>query len=248
MRLPTYTPNSARVRLPMSYYPVFLDLSDAICLVVGAGAVGFRKIVGLLAADAAEVRVIVPDPPERPQTTDTRLTELLHDDRVRLIARPFTPDDVIACRIVFAATNDRNVNDQVTRACRERNILCSVADAPGDGTCIIPMRLARGPLQCAISTGGASPALAQRIKNELDAWLADRYDLQLALLARVRPVVLRTVGLSWDERAGLFHRLAAAPLGEALCAGDRPRCEALLRDILPSCLHDGIGALLHELV
>lgn len=226
----------------MHCYPVFLDLSDAVCLVVGAGIVGRRKIRGLLDAGAGEIRVLALSEPD----ADTRA--LLDHPGVRFMRRAFVPDDVAGCRLVCAATNAPAVNAAVAEACRACQVLCTVADAPEAGSCIIPASLAHGPIRIGLSTGGISPALAQRIKSELGAWLAGRYEVQIALLARLRPLLLDQPDLDQAQRAALFHRAADAETGAALQTGGPDQCAARLRAILPPSLHGHIAELLHELV
>jgi precorrin-2 dehydrogenase/sirohydrochlorin ferrochelatase len=235
----------------MHAYPVFLDLSDAVCLVVGAGAVGRRKLRGLLDAGAGEVRVLAlsdPDAPDADGMNDADARALFARPGVRFMRRAFASDDVLGCRLVCAATNAPAVNAAVALACRAHNVLCTVADAPETGDCLIPAVIARDPIRIGLSTGGVSPALAQRIKSELDAWLAGRYEQQIALLARLRPLLLALPDLDQAGRSVVFHRLAAADMGAALDSGDRARCESLLRDALPAPLYGHIAEFLYELV
>ena len=226
----------------MYCYPVFLDLSKAICLVVGTGAVGQRKIRGLLDAGAGEIRVLALSEP------DADACALLGRPGISFMQRAFMPDDVVGCRLVCAATNVPSVNVAIAEACRASNVLCTVADAPEAGTCLIPAVIARDPIRIGLSTGGVSPALAQRIKNELDAWLTGRYEIQITLLARLRPLLLAQPDLDQARRAAVFHCLAAADVGAALQSGNRAWCANKLRDALPPSLHGHIVELLHELV
>jgi precorrin-2 dehydrogenase/sirohydrochlorin ferrochelatase len=226
----------------MRWYPVFLNLSGAICLVVGTGAVGRRKIRGLLDAGAGEIRVLALSEP------DAATRALLAHPGVSFRQRAFAPDDVAGCRLVCAATNAPSVNAAIAGACCAHNVLCVVADAPEAGSCLIPAVIARDPIHIGLSTSGVSPALAQRIKCELDAWLAGRYEAQIALLARLRPLLLAQPDMDQTGRAAVFHCLAAADMGAALQSGDRAFCAARLQDVLPASLHDRIAELLHELV
>jgi len=226
----------------MHWYPIFLDLSDAICLVVGTGAVGQRKIHGLLSAGASEVRVLTLSEP------DAQARALLSSPGVTVMRRSFAPDDVMGCRLVCAATNVPSVNAAIANACRAHNVLCTVADDPEAGTCLIPAVIYRDPIRIGLSTGGISPALAQRIKNELDAWLDGRYEAQITLLARLRPLLLAQPDLDQTRRAAIFHCLAAADMGVAIHSSDHACCMARLQNILPPSLHGHIAELLHELV
>lgn len=228
----------------MHLYPVFLELSDALCLVVGAGAVGRRKLRGLLDAGAGTVRVVALSDPS---DADEDVRALLGHPAVRFEQRAFRPEDVEGCRLVCATADVPAVNAAVAEACRTRSILCTVADKPEAGSYITPACISRGPLRIGLSTGGLSPALARRIKNDLAAWLADRYDQQIGLLARLRPLLLEAEP-DQGRRARIFHRIAGPDMNDALREGNREICVAILRDALPPLLHDRIPELLHELV
>ncbi len=211
----------------MHYYPVFLELSGQSCLVVGAGAVGCRKIASLLECPIERLHVIDLAEP------DTNLQVLLEDKRVSFTKRPFTPSDVEGCALVFAATSNRQTNDAVARACAERGILCNCTDAPKDSSFIVPALVEQGNIAIALSTGGASPALARKIREDLEAWLGERY-----------------TGISEHEtrqNTTLFRSIVDSPLSEALQRRDRQTCESLLRELLPIELHPYIMELLHDL-
>lgn len=226
----------------MRYYPLFLDLRGARCLVVGAGRVGRRKLAGLLEADPAEVLVLDPGEPA------AEALALFAHPAVRYERRAFDAADAAGRRLVFAATPVRDVNALVTACCREQGILCSVADAPDEGDFIVPARVDGGPLTLAVSTGGASPALARVLREDLEKWLGRRYVRLVRLLDRLRPAVL-ALHLGSDADAELFRALLSMRerLAEALNASDSNRADALLREVLPPALHPILAELLHEL-
>ena len=220
----------------MHYYPVFLELSGQSCLVVGAGAVGCRKIASLLECPIERLHVIDLAEP------DTNLQVLLEDKRVSFTKRPFTPSDVEGCALVFAATSNRQTNDAVARACT----LCNCADAPKDSSFIVPALVEQGNIAIALSTGGASPALARKIREDLEAWLGERYTGISELLMRLRPLVL-ALHHETRQNTTLFRSIVDSPLSEALQRRDRQTCESLLRELLPIELHPYIMELLHDL-
>ena len=223
-------------------YPLFLRLETAHCLVVGAGKVAFRKLAGLLDAGALRVTVIAP-------TAAKDIRPLLNRSEVVYEARVFATEDLEGCMLVFAATNVREVNAEVARLCREKNVLCSVADAPDEGSCISPASFERSGLHIAVSSNGTSPALTARIKNELDAWVGHRYDCHIALLTKIRPLILESEAFSsHDDRAEALRFLAGPELGEALLAKNTESCFALLRNCLPPALHARCEEIVHELV
>ena len=212
----------------MHYYPVFLELSGQSCLVVGAGAVGCRKIASLLECPIERLRVVDLAEP------DTNLQVLLEDERVSFTKRSFTPSDVEGCALVFAATS------------AERGILCNCADAPKDSSFIVPALVEQGNIAIALSTGGASPALARKIREDLEAWLGERYTGISELLMRLRPLVL-ALHHETRQNTTLFRSIVDSPLSEALQRRDRQTCESLLRELLPIELHPHIMELLHDL-
>lgn len=225
----------------MHYYPLFLDLSRTHCLIVGAGDVGRRKLTTLLQSAPASVLVLDVAPP------CAELAEALAaDSRVTFARRTFTPADVEGRGLVFAATGNRAANAAVAAACARRNVLCNCADAPREGNCIVPATARKGDLVAALSTGGGSPALARRLRLELESWLEPRAALA-TLLGRLRPHVLAMPGKT-GQNAALFRTLAHSSLRDALDTGDRARCEALLRELLPDALHPHIPEFMHDLV
>ena len=137
-------------------YPIFLDLSGRRCVVVGGGEVANRKARKLLQARA---RVVVISPEIQPD---------LESVAVELHRRPYREGDLEGAYLAFAATNVREVNATVAREAKERGIPVNVADKPSDGDFALPSTLRRGRLQVAVSTGGASPTLARRIREKLE--------------------------------------------------------------------------------
>ena len=137
-------------------YPIFLNLDGKRCVVVGGGAVANRKARKLLQARA---RVVVISPEVRPE---------LASMTVEVRRRPYREGDLEGAFLAFAATDRREVNAAVVREARQRDIPVNVADEPSEGDFALPSTLRRGQLQGAVSTGGASPGLAQRIRRELE--------------------------------------------------------------------------------
>ncbi len=137
-------------------YPIFLNLSGRRCVVVGGGEVASRK-VGKLLQSGAEVVVVSP-----------RVNPELAAFEVEVHHRPYRDGDLAGAHLAFTATNSRAVNAAVAREAAERGIPVNVADRPSEGDFALPSTLRRGRLQVAVSTGGASPALAKRIRGELE--------------------------------------------------------------------------------
>jgi siroheme synthase-like protein len=182
------------------YYPLFADLRGRRCLVVGAGSVGLEKARGLVEC-GARVTIVAP-------AADPAIG-VLH---ARWIPREYESDDLDGCFLVCAATSDTAVNRRVFEEAEERRILCNVADVPELCSFILPAIHRQEPLAIAVSTGGASPALAQRIRDEL----AERYGAGHAELAQrlesLRPWAKEHLP-SYEARRDFFRELVEQALG-----------------------------------
>lgn len=223
------------------YYPLFLDLRYSRCLIVGAGRVGRRKLADVLACDPQEVLVLDPG------LSEEAAKDIASDPRVRFDARSFRKEDVSGCRLVFAATSSPAVNQTVAAACRACGVLCNCADAPDRSDFLVPARICRDRLVVALSTQGAGPALAKRLRTELESRLDKGFVPLAELLARLRPTIL-ALGMDSDRNGALFRDVAFSDLPEAFCRGDAARCEAVLRELLPPAVHPQLTELLHGLV
>ena len=162
----------------MGYYPVFLELKDRPCLVVGGGNVAVQKVSGLLAADAA---VIVVSPKLRPE-----LQALLEEGTITHIAREYEEQDIAGMQLVMVATDDGAVNHQVAADCRRRQVWVNASDDPPNCDFILPSVVRKGKITLAASTSGSSPALARRLREELEVYLSDDFEPLADLLAEVR--------------------------------------------------------------
>lgn len=211
----------------MKTYPLFALIEDRPCLVVGGGAVGERKVQDLLGAGA---RVTVVS-----QTLTPRLAELAAQGRLRFIQDDFSPPYLDGMWLVVGATDDQQVNREISVAAQARHLLVNIVDAPELCTFIVPAQVRRGSLTIAVSTGGASPALARQVREELEERFGPEYGRYLRLLQGVRNRVLaRRRG--HPENPFLFQRLVASPLREALTREDRPRALAILEEALGEVL------------
>ncbi len=142
-----------------AYYPVFLDVTDRRCVVIGGGNIGEEKVVKLLEYNA-KVVVISPD-------VNKGVKGLADDDRVNWFQREYRPGDLEGAFIAIAATDDNVVNRQIADEATERNVLLNVVDVTHLCTFIAPSVVRRGEVTIATSTGGASPALARKFREVL---------------------------------------------------------------------------------
>jgi precorrin-2 dehydrogenase / sirohydrochlorin ferrochelatase len=198
----------------VSHLPISVRLDGRRCCVVGGGAVAARRVDALLAADA-DVAVIAP-------ALTPRLALHAADRRVRWLARAYRPGDLRDADLVFAATGDERVNEAVVHEARARRVWVNTADDPGHCDFFVPAIIRRGPVTVAISTGGASPAVARLVREDLEDQLTDEHVALADLAGDVRRE-LRARGASPDAGAWAsalrredVRRLAGAGrLGEA---------------------------------
>jgi precorrin-2 dehydrogenase / sirohydrochlorin ferrochelatase len=169
----------------LCYYPIFLNLQGKRCLVVGGGEIASRKVQGLLEAGAVVVVV-------SPALTEPLLA-LAQQGAIQYAARSFQDNDVAGCALVIGATNQPAVNDAVGQAARQRGIWVNIVDTPVACDFIAPAIVRRGALQIAISTGGNSPTLAQRIRAQLEQTYGPEYAELLAWLGQERERIRRQV-------------------------------------------------------
>jgi precorrin-2 dehydrogenase/sirohydrochlorin ferrochelatase len=219
----------------MRYYPLLLDLTAMHCLVVGAGEVGLRKIEGLLPCTPTRITLLDPASPG-PELA----TLLARHPEITYQQRPFTDTDLHGMHLVFACTSSASVNAEIGKACRQQNVLCNMADAPEEGSFVLPASITRGDLTISVSTSGASPALARVIRHELEDRYGLEYESVTRLLARIRPALL-DLGQASTENREIFRRLAASALPEMIRTNDRTACERFLATVLPVPLHIRIG-------
>ncbi|MGD0628484.1 MAG: siroheme synthase CysG [Terracidiphilus sp.] len=187
----------------MSLLPIFLKLANRNCLLVGAGNVALDKI-GSLLSTGLNLRVVAPN--ARPE-----IQQLAKDRKLEWINRRFEPADLDNNFLVIAATDAPEVNALVYQGCVERNILCNSVDDIPNCDFFFGSVVSRGNLQIAISTTGESPAVAQRLRREIDAQLPQDLGDWLENLGALRREVL-ALHPRGEARKTLLHQLAELPV------------------------------------
>lgn len=182
---------------------MFLKLDERPCLVVGAGNVALEKITSLLTAGAV-IRVVAP-------VACDAVERLVADCRITWERRGFEEADLDGQALVVTATDSKEVNRAVFLASQRRGLLCNSVDDPPNCDYYFASIVQRGSLQIAISTAGESPALAQRLRREIDAQLPEDIGSWLAELGSLRREILATYPAG-EERKALLHRLAQLPV------------------------------------
>jgi precorrin-2 dehydrogenase len=182
-----------------SFYMACLDVAGRRCVVVGGGPVGLEKAAGLVGCGAA-VTVVSPE-------LDPGFSKLAVD----WVARGYRRADLRGAFLVIASTSDRAVNERVYRDAEARGLLCNVADVPDLCSFILPAVHREGPIAVAVSTGGASPALAKHLRSQIAGLVRPEHAELAEELRALRPTVqaqLRT----YEERRDYFDALVAERL------------------------------------
>jgi precorrin-2 dehydrogenase/sirohydrochlorin ferrochelatase len=183
----------------MQLFPLFLKLQGRRCLVVGAGTIAEGKIAGLLDA-GAHLRVVAPE-------ATAQIRTWADANKIDWHQRSFGSSDLDGIFLVVAATSDTRVHNHIFAEAQEREILCNVVDVPDLCDFYYPAVVQRGALQIAISTSGESPALAQRLRKELEAQFGPEYEQWLKSLAAARKRLQSDKTLDPEARKRQLHAL-----------------------------------------
>jgi len=203
----------------MKYYPIFLRVAGRDCLVIGGGKVAAQKVGALLNAGAA-VTVISPE-------LTPELAALAATHAVVHRQKPYQAGDLHGFFLAYAATDDPTVQTQIAHDAATASVLLNVIDAPQLCTFITPSVVQRGDLVIATSTSGTSPALARRIRRDLERSFGAEYELALQLLGRLREWLTQR-SLPSAERQRIFGALVDSPLIDYLRSGQRADVDRLL--------------------
>jgi precorrin-2 dehydrogenase / sirohydrochlorin ferrochelatase len=211
LRRGTCDQSCVRGMLETPFYIACLRLKGRRCLVVGGGDVGLEKVEGLLACDA-DVTLVAPE-------AHPALIELALEGSITWVRREYASPDLEGCLIAIAATDDTDVNIRVFDDAEHRAMLVNVVDVPPLCNFILPAIVRTGPLAVAISTAGASPALAKRMKREIGEQFGEPYAVLAVMLNDVRGWAKGTLP-TYQDRKEFF---------ESIVNGD-PDPVQLLRD------------------
>ncbi len=212
----------------MKPYPVMMNLEQRKVLVIGGGRVARRK-VGSLLDSGASVVIISPE-------LDRELQNLADAATIEWVRAEFdeslmdTHSDAI---LVFGTTDNREVNVRVYKACVARKIPCNIADVPDLCTFIVPAVITQGDLMIAVSTGGSSPALARKIREDLEQRFGPEYAEMTRVMGELRKLVLAE-GKSSDQNKLLFTEIVDSGILDAFKENDHERVIRILRSILPT--------------
>ncbi|MBF0606050.1 MAG: bifunctional precorrin-2 dehydrogenase/sirohydrochlorin ferrochelatase [Candidatus Magnetobacterium sp. LHC-1] len=206
----------------LTYYPVFLNLANKECLLVGGGKVAERKAIKLIEAGAS-LTIVAPELTEK-------LNRLKTAGRFTHRQRTFVKDDFDGVFLVIAATSDRQVNEEIAA---QFNGLINVVDSPQRCSFIVPSSVTRGELTIAVSTSGASPALASTIRHELEALYPEGFADYVSFLRTYRQRVLNS-NADVERKSTLIKEAAGKDFVEAVRAGRLEEVKARLSQWLVS--------------
>ncbi len=207
--------------LETPFYIACLRLTGRRCVVVGGGEVGLEKVEGLLACDG-DVVLVAPE-------AEPALAELAAEGSIRWERRAYEPADLERTFIAIAATSDTDVNIRVFDDAERRAMLVNVVDVPPLCNFILPAIVRTGPLAIAISTAGASPALAKRMKREVSELFGEEYARLAVLLNEARGWAKGTLP-TYQDRKAFFEGIVNGdpdPI-DLLRAGDEPAVRDLV--------------------
>lgn len=202
-----------------TYYPVYIQLREQPCVVIGGGKIAEGKVEGLLAAQA-NVTVISPD-------LTPYLQQLVEEKQINYLARTYQPGDLTDAFMVICATDQAEINHQVWQQASANRQLVNVVDDTPRCNFIAPSILRKGDLTVAISTSGKAPALAVRLKERLQRELGPEYERFLELAGELREPLARQVP-DFETRKALWYEIVDSEILDVLARGD----EVAAREII----------------
>ncbi|MFA5181433.1 MAG: bifunctional precorrin-2 dehydrogenase/sirohydrochlorin ferrochelatase [Syntrophales bacterium] len=210
------------MRKIVKYYPVYLDIKEKRCVVVGGGDVAERKIIRLLECGAV-VKVV-----------SRKLTKTLMDmaekDQFIHLDDNYNQQYLAGAFLVIGATDREEVNDRIAADCRALGVMVNIVDDPGRCDFILPSLVNRGSLSIAVSTDGKSPALARKLREDLAAQFGPEYEDYLDLLGWLRETIIAAGRPAVDNR-DIFNALVNSPLQGQINGGRWQEAEQTIRDL-----------------
>ncbi len=208
-----------------SLYPVNLDIGGKRCLVIGGGPVAARKVKALLLCGGV-VQIISPQACES-------ITRLAEEGEIDWTQRAYRTGDVKDAFLVFAATDDPDVQTQVAEDAAVHHVLLNSADDPELSDFHVPAKIRRRDFVIAVSTGGGSPALALLLKAQLAQEYGEEYGVLVELMARIRRQVIRGTSVA-EENRSLFQLILELPVLDCIKNGNWAKLKLLLSQVLPA--------------
>jgi siroheme synthase-like protein len=206
----------------MTHYPIFLDLRDRLCIVVGDTEV--ESTVRHLLACGARIRVIAAGAHEI-------LRQLAADGQIEHVTREYRPGDLAGAFLAIAAMADPVMSEAIRREANQEKVLLTIVHDAAHSAFIVPAVLRRGGLCIAVSTGGLSPALARRLRDRLAAEFGPEYGRFLKILGGLRPRVAAAIP-TFERRKALWYRLVDSEILELLRRGEEEQARVRAEQIV----------------
>lgn len=206
-----------------TYYPIYVQLHDQPCVVIGGGRIAEGKVEGLLAAEA-KVTIIAPE-------LTPGLQKLIDEKPIAYIPRSYQPGDLSGAFLVICATDQAEVNHQVWQEANSNHQLVNVVDDTPRCNFIAPSILRKGDLTIAISTSGKAPALAVRLKEQLQREIGPQYARFLELAGELREPLAQHVP-DFESRKALWYELVDSEILEVLAQGDERSAREIISRVV----------------
>jgi siroheme synthase-like protein len=206
-----------------TYYPVYIELRNQSCVVVGGGKIAEGKVEGLLAVKA-RVTLISPE-------LSPRLQELSNQKQITYIPRAYQPGDLTGAFLVICATDQTEINHQVWQEASANRQLVNVVDDTPRCNFIAPSILRKGDLTIAISTSGKAPALAVRLKERFQREIGPEYERFLELAGELREPLAKHIP-DFETRKALWYELVDSDILEVLARGDEDSAKEIISQVV----------------
>jgi precorrin-2 dehydrogenase len=206
-----------------TYYPVYIELRDQPCVVVGGGKIAEGKVEGLLAVQAT-VTVIAPE-------LTSHLHNLAEQKQIAYISRKYQPGDLADAFMVICATDQAEINHQVWQEATANHQLVNVVDDTPRCNFIAPSILRKGDLTIAISTSGKAPALAVRLKERLQREIGPEYERFLELAGKLREPLAQHIP-DFETRKAIWYELVDSEILDVLARGDESSAREIISRVV----------------
>ena len=217
----------------MKFLPIFMNIKDQPCLVVGGGQIASRKVF-MLERAGGKVTVVSPE-------LDPELQQQHQQGVIEYLAKAFEPDDIANQVVIIAATDNEAVNREIAEVAKRNGIPVNVVDAPELCSFIVPSVIDRDPVQIAISTGGASPVLARLLRARLETFIPAAYGRLAKMVESYREKVKQKFSNS-NEIRSFWEQVLEGPVVDLLMAGKDRRPKRCCRRPLIMLKHLKPGA------
>lgn len=212
----------------MTHYPIYLNITDRSCLVVGGGKVAQRKIETLMEY-GARITVVSPE-------VESAISQWAREEKLNWVKGSFDPALLQGVLLVFIATNQAETNREIADICRSEGVLVNAVDDPPNCDFFIPSLLRRDSLSVAISTEGKSPMFAAWLRRELEELIPPEYGEFVEIMGKLRDRV-KDEEQDINKRRKIFEALIKSDILELLLEGNRDEVEERIEQCI-SCLQD----------